>query len=390
MNLRQMEKELGMAATEVPTLVFEEYFGERVHGSREYVSRLKKALLDECESKYGKGSCPQIKEAKIRRIRTYGIQRCMFSGFDDFHCALMNRMEGYQPETLKWYLAFVGMCLLWYGFSPQEMSDLKKSDISDTAPLIRKGGNMVIANNIVMRVLRKWKTLSVYEEKENVLVCKESEYLFRSNKTQKMAAISIENHFGLVPDMNEFYVQKSGMYWRYLVSQIGATSFTSKEELERVESNLADYNLWMDTFYPNERIRAKEWTDRITVGQQIVAETMNVRLKYRKELVTSVTDEMVTTDSHVYSKRSRCALNDPYTKMLDADSLVVQSLLVEYSNSFIENYGVSALVLSKLYRKMLADGSGDNRTLDALELAITVLNEQADKQFKEKAVPEEK
>lgn len=383
MNLRQMEKDLEMAATEVPTLLFEQYFGEHVHGTREYVSRLKKALLVECESKYGKDSCPQIKEANIRRIRTYGIQRCMYSGFDHFHCALMNRLQKYSPESLNWYLAIGGMCLLWYGFSYQEMSDLKKADISDTAPLIRKGENMVVVNNIVMRIFRKWKTLSVYvEENGVVLVCKESEYLFRSHRVKKFTANSIECDCGRVPDMNSFYVRKSGMYWRYLVSQIGATAFTSKQELESVESKLTDYNLWLDTFYPNERVHAKEWTSRVVVGQQIVVETMNVRLKYRKELVTAVTEETVVTDAHIYSKNSRCALDDPYSRMLDADSLVVQSLLVEYSNSFVANYSVSALVLSKLYRKMLADGSGDNRTLDALEVAISVLNEQSNQQMK--------
>lgn len=388
MNLRQMEKDLGMPATEVPTLMFEQYFGENVHGSREHVSRLKKAILDECEAQYGKDSCPQIKAANVRRIRSYGIQRCMYATFDDFHCALANRMADYQPESLKWYVTVASMFLWWYGFSYQEMSNLKKADISDVSPLIRKGETMVVVNNIVMRLLRKWKTISFYTDNENVLVCKDSEYLFRSTRYPKMTVLSLERHMEDVPDMSAFYVQKSGMYWRYLVSEIGATSFISKEELEKVEANLPEYNLWLDVFYPNERVHAKEWASHVQVGQEIVAETMNVRLKYRRELVTAVTDETVVTEKHIYNKQRRCALNDPYSKMLDPESLVVQSLLVEFSNSFVANYSVSALVLSKLYRKMLADGSGDERTLDALELAVSVLNEQADKQDQQHPVLE--
>ncbi len=388
MNLRQMEKELRMPATEISTLVFEQYFGENVHGSREHVSRLKKAILDECDAKYGKNSCPQIKAANVRRIRSYGIQRCMYSGFDSFHCALMNRMSAYQPESLKWYMAVACMCLLWYGFSYQEVSNLKKTDISDVAPLIRKGDTMVVVNNIVMRLLRKWKTTSVFPENDTLLVCKDSEYLFRSNKYARVTALYLERHLNKFPSVRVLYVQRSGMYWRYLVSEIGATSFISKEELEKVKSNLSEYTLWVDTFYPNEQLHAKEWADCVEVGQEIVAETMNVRLKYRKELVTEVTDETVVTDSHIYNKTSRCALNDPYAKMLDSGSLVVQSLLVEFSNSFTANYSVSSLMLSKLYRKMLADGSGDERTLDALELAISLLNEQAEKQYISKSTQE--
>lgn len=383
MNLRQLERDLEMPATEVSTSLFEQWLGENIYASREYITRIRKAILQECWSKYGENSCAQLRAASVQKIRLLGVQSHFFSSFDHLDIALKNAVENqFLPDSYRWYLSFVGMYLLWYGFSFVEMSNLKKTDVSDAYPLIQKGNDTIPVNSIVIRLLRQWKTLSTYRVEDGIEICKPSNHLFRSGIKDMVSADTIEYLLSNINNISLDYVRQSGQFWRCSVSQIDGTSFISESEKALVNKSESDYKLWKKVFYPNEGHKSVNWVDTLIPGNFVVVETIQNRLKYTKEMVVAVSNDTISTHSHVFNKSSLCDQNEPYCKMLDAQSSIVQSLLVEYGNSFGDNYGISALLLGRLYRKLLADGSGDNKMLDALELAIATLEEKEEERQK--------
>lgn len=377
MNLQQLEKDLGKLAPEISCREFERWMGFTKYYCRETYSRRKNSILKEYKQKYGDATYCDLCDASIQKVIVVAVQSWMFSGFEHLASRLEFEMEDeIAPDSFAWYAALAGAYLLWSGFSFQEMSDLNKSDISNNAPLLQKGDETVLVPEKMIRFLRKFKNAVYYKHGEKKYMAKHSDKLFRSYKSSKVPATMIEQYVRVL-QIDPQLIWRSGAYWRKLLDQSGATTSLSDDDIGVIENNTQEYEIWKKVFYPDDSFDSN-WVNGLAIGELVITEEIyQGRMRYRKEEVVSIDDQSVQTVAHVFSKNDCSAMGCAFCNMLNPYSKAIQSLFYANEDPTEGNCGVAAIVLGELYRSMLADGSGDNRVLNALQTAIFLLNKQS-------------